>query len=170
MKQLLTPLAAAILILAFASCRENETTKPPVIATNTIDTLRDTVSVPLCRKVITGGLPNDSLFIRNDSVYRILQAIVKRTKICKDYVFAEIDFSKYDVIWMRHVFPDNYKSRYSLVRNDSTKEYISIAEAYRHIDSIVSDAMQYTDNYLYRIPKIPNDYTVRFIFQKTWIE
>ncbi len=169
MKQLLTPLAAAILILAFASCRENETTKPPVIATNTIDTLRDTVSVPLCLKISFLNGMNESLFISNDSIYRIFQEKFKQTKLCKDFVFAEIDFSKYDVIWMRHSFPDNYKCRYSLVRNDSTKEYCSISEAYRHIDSIAFDD-DITYRHLYRVPKLRNDYTVRFIFQKTWIE
>jgi hypothetical protein len=176
MKTLIPPLAVALLILTLVSCQNDITTQPPpktggdTTMILSIDTLTDTVSMPLCRKISGGSLPKDSLFIRNDSMYKIIQEFIKRETMCKDYIFSEVNFSQYDLLWMRHSIGDNYKSRYTLIRNDSTKEYISIAEGYRHIDSINSDAFGYTYKYLYRVPKIQNDYTVKFVFQETLLQ
>ncbi len=176
MKTLILPLAAAILILTLVSCQKDTTTQPPpktggdTTIILTIDTLTDTVSMPLCEKVSLGGLPHDSLCIRNDSMYNIIQEFIKRATKCKDYTFTDVDFSEYDLLWMRHSIGDNYRSRYTLIRNDSTKTYTSIAESYRHIDSINTDLMSVTYEYLYRVPKIRNDYTVKFVFQKTILQ
>lgn len=168
MKPIFIPLAAAILILSLvASCKEE--ISQPRVATNSIDTLTDTVSIPLCKKRTGGSITNDSMVIRNDSVYNILQQIVKRATPCKDYIFTEVDFSLYDIIWMRHSVLDNYEMRYTLIRNDSTQEYISISEGYR---PIAADTFStgYIYNQFYRVPKLHKDYTVKFIFKQTWIE
>ncbi len=176
MKTLIPPLAVALLILTLVSCQNDITTQPPpktggdTTIILSIDTLTDTVSMPLCEKVSLGGLPHDSLFIRNDSMYYIIQEFIKRATKCKDYTFTDVDFSEYDLLWMRHSIGDNYRSRYTLIRNDSTKTYTSIAEAYRHVDSIDSDAIAKTYGYLYRVPKIRNDYTVKFVFQNTLLQ
>ncbi len=175
MKTLIPPLAVALLILTLVSCQNDITTQPPpktggdTTMILSIDTLTDTVSMPLCRKSYTASAPKDSLFIRNDSMYRIIQETIKRATQCKDFVFTDVDFSKYDLLWMRYSTEDNYKSRYTLIRNDSTKAYISIAERYRQVDAIDFSTGR-TYEYLYQIPKIPNDYTVKFVFQETLLQ
>ena len=169
MKTLFIPLLAAILILSLvASCKEE--IAQPRIASISIDTLTDTVSIPICRKIVgNAGVFNDSLLIKGDSVYQILQKRVKSATPCKDYVFTDVDFSLYDIIWMRHSVSDNYKMRYSLIRNDSTHEYLSISEAYKGINDTTVDN-GYIYNHLFRIPKLNNDYALKFIFKKTTIE
>ena len=170
MKPIFIPLATAIVTLSLMASCGDEATKPNS-STHTIDTLRDTVSLPLCQKYIYGsGSFNDTMLIRNDSVYNILKERVKKATPCKEYIFSEVDFTQYDILWMRHEAGYIYKYRYSLVRNDSTHEYLSISESYRHKDSVISDAMLQTYNQFYRVPKLRNDYTMKFIFKKTILE
>ncbi len=176
MKTLIPPLAVALLILTLVSCQNDTTTQPPpktggdTTMILSIDTLTDTVSMPLCKKSTFGNSPSEALFIRNDSMYQVMQRAHKRIIDCQDFVFTEVDFSQYDLLWMRHTFEDNYRNcRYTLIRNDSTKEYVSISEAYRPKANIdFDDGTVY--RHLYRVPKVRNDYTVKFVFQKTIVE
>ncbi len=176
MKTLIPPLAVAILILTLVSCQNDITTQPPPKTGSdttmilSIDTLTDTVSMPLCVKKTSGSTANASLFIRNDSMYQVMQKAHKRNLECQDFVFTEVDFSRYDLIWMLHSISDNYQNcRYTLIRNDSTKEYVSISEAYRPKANIDYD-WGITYRHLYKVPKVRSDYTVKFVFQETIIE
>lgn len=176
MKTLIPPLAAAILILTLVSCQKDATTQPPpknggdTTIILSIDTLTDTVSMPLCQKSTFGNGSNQEYLIQNDSMYMVMQLGHKKIPDCQDFVFEKVDFSRFDLIYMIHVYEDNYKNcHYTLVRNDSTKQYLSISEAYRNInDTIYSDGTAY--RHLYRVPKLRSGYAVKYIFLETILQ
>ena len=169
MKTLITPLAVALLILTLVSCQNDTTTQPPpktggdTTIILSIDTLTDTVSMPLC-PYRGGMLLKDSLLIGDDSNYQIFQKVIKNDRYCKDFIYTEVDFTQYDLLWMRHSINSHDGINYSLIRNDSIKEYLSISEGYIRGDSLNSDAVNKVVHHLYRVPKLRSDYTVRFIF------